>query len=49
MKNAYHILYHFATLSVGVELSKGGKIPSVRIGRVWRFDKEVIDEWIAKG
>ena len=23
-----------------------GKIPAIRIGRVWRFDKEVIDEWI---
>jgi excisionase family DNA binding protein len=31
------------------KLSKEGKIPAVRIGRVWRFDKEVIDEWIAKG
>ena len=31
------------------KLSKEGKIPSVQIGRVWRFDKEVIDEWIAKG
>jgi hypothetical protein len=24
-----------------------GKIPPVRIGRVWRYDKEIIDEWIA--
>ena len=31
------------------KLSKEGKIPSLRIGRVWRFDKEVIDEWIANG
>ena len=31
------------------KLSKEGKIPSIRIGRVWRFDKEVIDEWIANG
>jgi excisionase family DNA binding protein len=23
-----------------------GKIPSVRIGRVWRFDKNAIDEWL---
>ena len=29
------------------KLSKEGKIPSIRIGRVWRFDKEVIDKWIA--
>jgi len=31
------------------KLSKEGKIPSVRIGSVWRFDKEVIDAWIAGG
>jgi excisionase family DNA binding protein len=31
------------------KLSKEGKIPAFRIGRVWRFDKEVIDEWIAGG
>ena len=31
------------------KLSKEGKIPSVRIGKVWRFDKEVVDEWIARG
>ncbi|MBW2031887.1 MAG: helix-turn-helix domain-containing protein [Deltaproteobacteria bacterium] len=24
-----------------------GKIPSVRIGNVWRFNKEAIDKWIA--
>jgi len=24
-----------------------GKIPAIRIGRVWRFDKDVIDRWIA--
>ena len=26
-----------------------GKIPAIRIGRVWRFDKDIIDKWIAKG
>ena len=26
-----------------------GKIPAVRIGRVWRFDKETIDKWITNG
>jgi excisionase family DNA binding protein len=26
-----------------------GKIPAVRIGRVWRFDKKAIDKWIAMG
>ena len=23
-----------------------GKIPAIRIGRVWRFDKDAIDDWI---
>jgi excisionase family DNA binding protein len=31
------------------KLCKEGKIPSIRIGGVWRFDKEVIDAWIARG
>ena len=26
-----------------------GKIPAIRIGRVWRFDKEAIDRWISEG
>ena len=24
-----------------------GKIPAIRIGHVWRFDKDAIDRWIA--
>jgi excisionase family DNA binding protein len=31
------------------KLSKEGKIPCIRIGGVWRFVKEVVDEWIARG
>ena len=31
------------------KLSKEGKIPAIQIGRVWRFDKDIIDEWIAEG
>lgn len=26
-----------------------GEIPAIRIGRVWRFDKEAIDNWIKQG
>ena len=26
-----------------------GQIPAIRIGRVWRFDKDVIDDWISAG
>ena len=24
-------------------------IPAIRIGRVWRFDKDAIDKWIGEG
>ncbi len=26
-----------------------GRSPAVRVGRVWRFDKEAIDKWISEG
>jgi excisionase family DNA binding protein len=26
-----------------------GQIPAIRIGRVWRFDKDVIDDWGQNG
>ena len=26
-----------------------GKIPAIRIGHVWRFDRDVIDSWISAG
>jgi len=29
------------------KLSKQGKIPAIRIGHVWRYDKDKIDDWIA--
>jgi excisionase family DNA binding protein len=31
------------------KLSKEGKIPSIRIGNVWRYDKVAVDAWIAGG
>lgn len=30
-----------------IKYAREGKIPATRIGRVWRFDKELIDRWIA--
>src|SRR5688572_7777911 len=27
-------------------LTKAGKIPAVRVGRQWRFRKEVVDAWL---
>ena len=30
------------------KLSKEGKIPSIRIGSRWRFDKVAIDAWFAE-
>jgi excisionase family DNA binding protein len=35
-------------ITIGKFAAKG-LIPAIRIGWVWRFDKEVIDKWIAKG
>ena len=26
-----------------------GKIPATKVGFVWRFDKDTIDQWIAEG
>ena len=43
---ARYLKLHVITIC---KLSKEGKIPAIQIGRVWRFDKEVIDKWIAKG
>ncbi len=31
------------------KLAGEGKIPAIRIGRVWRFDKDAIDKWISTG
>ena len=30
-----------------LKYAAAGKIPAVRIGSSWRFDKEAIDRWIA--
>ena len=27
----------------------GGIIPAYRLGKLWRFDKDVIDSWISAG
>ena len=35
-------------ITVGKHAAKG-EIPAFRIGKVWRFDKEVIDRWIVEG
>ena len=32
-----------------IKYAEKGEIPAIRIGRVWRFDKEVIDRMIADG
>ncbi len=33
-------LYHFA---------RAGKVPGVKIGQQWRFQKSAIDEWMRSG
>jgi excisionase family DNA binding protein len=32
-----------------LKYAEAGKIPAVRIGSRWRFDKEAIDRWVAGG
>jgi excisionase family DNA binding protein len=32
-----------------LKYASAGKIPAVRIGSRWRFDKEAIDKWLAGG
>ena len=30
-----------------IKYTREGRIPGSQLGKVWRFDKEVIDRWIA--
>ena len=41
-----HLKLHQITIS---KYAAAGVIPAIRIGRVWRFDKDVIDGWISAG
>ena len=43
---AKYLKLHEITIS---KYATKGTIPGIRIGRVWRFDKETIDRWIAGG
>ena len=43
---AKYLRLHQITIS---KFAAEGTIPAIRIGRVWRFDKEIIDKWISKG
>lgn len=29
-------------------LAQGGKVPAIKVGRSWRFKKEVLDEWLRR-
>ena len=41
----YLILHEITICKYAAE----GQIPAMRVGRVWRFDKDVIDDWIRTG
>jgi excisionase family DNA binding protein len=43
---ARYLKLHEITIS---KYAAEGKIPAIRIGRLWRFDKEAIDRWISGG
>jgi len=31
------------------KLARAGEIPAVRVGRAWRFPKQLLDEWLEQG
>jgi excisionase family DNA binding protein len=43
---AQYLKLHEITIS---KRAADGIIPAIRIGKVWRFDKDIIDEWLRKG
>jgi excisionase family DNA binding protein len=30
------------------KMVRAGRVPSIRIGKAWRFKKELLDEWIRR-
>ncbi|MEJ2366453.1 MAG: helix-turn-helix domain-containing protein [Deltaproteobacteria bacterium] len=42
---AAYLKFHEITIC---KYASEGRIPAIRIGRVWRFDKDAIDRWIAR-
>lgn len=40
LKLSKSTLYHFA---------RNGKVPGVKVGRHWRFNKAAVDAWMRKG
>ena len=42
---ANYLKLHEITIT---KYAREGKIPAIRVGRFWRFDKEVIDRWIGE-
>ncbi len=41
---AKYLKFHEITV---LKYAREGKIPAIRIGKVWRYDKEAIDRWIS--
>jgi len=41
---AAYLRFHEITIC---KYASEGLIPAIRIGPIWRFDKDAIDEWIA--
>ena len=35
--------------STTYKLAQEGKIPGIKVGRHWRFHREVVDEWLRRG
>ncbi|MFC1824967.1 excisionase family DNA-binding protein [Thermodesulfobacteriota bacterium] len=43
---AHYLKLHEITIC---KLASQAQLPAFRLGRVWRFDKELIDIWLADG
>ncbi|MBI2266629.1 MAG: helix-turn-helix domain-containing protein [Armatimonadetes bacterium] len=41
-------MLHLSGITV-YRLAKTGKIPAKKVGRCWRFSKQVIEKWLAQG
>jgi excisionase family DNA binding protein len=42
-ETAQYLRFSVATV---YRLAQAGEIPAARIGRVWRFQRELLDEWL---
>ena len=42
---AKHLRLHIGTIR---QLARDGEIPAFKVGKLWRFKKELLEQWIVK-